>query len=315
MVKKVKCLVTGGAGFIGSHIVERLLADGHTVEVIDNLSLTNNFPFFCTSKNVNYNILNIKDYAKIARLFKGIDIVFHLASETSVTNSFEEPGKTCSTNIIGTCNVLQAAKEFHIKRVVFSSTSACYGVLPPPHTENSSVKGLSPYSISKITCEQFTNLFFQTWNLPIINLRYFNVYGERMPMTGQYAPVIGCFLKQKKAGKKITVVGDGSQIRDFVYVKDVVEANIKAAFTENIKCLGETFNVGTGTGYTILQIAKFFTNNDVTKIKFLPPRAGEVRSSISCNKKVKTLLKFQTQNNLFDWLNKQLCEVDYISKT
>lgn len=296
-----KALVTGGAGFIGSHIVDRLIELECDVVVVDNKSAECHDQFYWNKKAENHEE-DICDYESIKNLFKDVDVVFHLAAESRIQPTLENPILAAEVNCVGTCTVLQCAKENHVKRVVYSSTSASYGIKNEiPNSEVMPNDCLNPYSVSKVAGEEFCKMYTDLFGLETVVLRYFNVYGERQPLRGQYAPVIGLFLKQKSEGKPMTVVGDGYQRRDFTYVKDVVEANILASKLKNQKVSGETFNIGTGVNYNILDIAKHIGG----QYEHIPPRLGEARESLASNSKAKYLLRWEPKTNLKDWIDTQ----------
>lgn len=297
-----KVLVTGGCGFIGSNLVDRLVIEGHQVTVIDNLSADSNDKFyFNESPQVTYVHENILNADIVDAHTAGCDHVFHLAAESRIGPTLEDPAKACHVNFVGTCNVLQAALKHKVKSVVYSSTSACYGLATKlPQKENDKIDNLNPYSVSKYAGEDLCSMFHKLWGLNVVNLRYFNVYGERMPTRGLYAPVIGVFLKQKAQGETLTIVGDGLQSRDFVHVQDVVSANISAATSAS--CYGKSYNVGSGNSFTILEIAKFISK-DVTHIS---PRPGEARNTQADYSELANDANWSPKHELFDWISRQL---------
>ena len=263
-----RVLVTGGAGFIGSHLVDKLIKEGHRVVVIDNLS---------TGKKENLNpeadfhSLDICDFNKINPLFKDIDFVFHLAAIPRVPISIEDPVGTAKSNILGTVNVFKAAIDTKVKRVIFASSSAIYGeqkILP--FKENMEPNPVSPYALQKLTGEQFAVLFTKLYKIPIISLRYFNVYGPRIDFDSDYGLVIGKFLNQRARNKPLTIFGDGEQTRGFCYIDDVTDANIKTAQSEKIKG-GEVINISSEESHTINYLAKVIGG----EVKYLPPRPGD----------------------------------------
>ena len=249
-------LVTGGSGFIGSHIVDKLLKrENNNVIVIDNHSSDSNLEFY-KNKNAKYYKYDINNIKKIEKVFKKHDIkyVFHLAAESRIQPSIEEPYAAVQTNAVGTTNILYLSKKYNVKRVVYSSSSSIYGkrnLIPFKETMRSDC--LNPYSISKLAGEDMCKIFTKIYGLETISLRYFNVYGDREPIKGHYAPVIGLFLRQHDNNEKLTIVGDGKQRRDFTHVDDVVAANIKAMFTKNKMAIGKVINIGTGINYSILE--------------------------------------------------------------
>ena len=304
-MKQTVSLVTGGCGFIGSHLVDKLISNKHEVRVIDNESAVCNEIFY---KNIGakYYKISINDYAAIEPLFKDVDYVYHFASESRIGTSLENPSLACLTNLVGTSNVLQASVKHRVRKLVYSSTSACYGLRNKcPMKETMPQDNLNPYSLTKLAGEELVIMFYKLWGLPTVALRYFNVYGERMPTTGIYAPVLGIFLRQKKAGQALTVVGTGKQQRDFIHVDDIINANMLAAFTTNKKAFGQAFNIGSGRNINVLELAKII-EKDSKKIKFLPSRVGEAKNTLADITKAKKILNFSPKINLQDWLLGQL---------
>ena len=293
----MRVLVTGGAGFIGSHIVDRLVRDGHEVVVIDDES-ANNEVFYWNDRSTNYKA-DITNYNEIVGIFKDIDVVFHLAAESRLQPAILNPHRACSVNYMGTFNVLQCARENNVRRVIYSSTSSAYGLSNnPPLKESMPSDCLNPYSSTKVAAEDLCRMYTKLYGLPTITFRYFNVYGERMPSVGQYAPVMAIFLKQRKSGEPLTVVGDGKQLRDFVHVRDIVEANVMAMETDNEKCFGNLFNVGSGVNYSILNIAKMMSDN----IVFTDYRLGEATDNLSDISKIKVMLDWHPKIKLHEWI-------------
>mgnify|MGYP001175025927 CR=1 FL=1 len=302
----MKALVTGGAGFIGSNLVDRLLKDGHEVRVVDNESTDAHEQFYWndSAENFKWDISDSRDWIA-DNLTKDIDVVFHLAAEARIQPAMKNPKLTTKTNVLGTCNILQAARENGVKRVVYSSTSAAYGLTnEPPVTEDMSRDCLNAYSITKCAGEDLCKMFYDIHGLETIIFRYFNVYGERQPTRGQYAPVVGLFQRQLTEGVPMTIVGDGTQMRDFTYVGDVVEANIKAALTENKEAFGEIINIGTGVNYNMFDLVRMIGGEDADW-KHIPPRTGEVKISKANIEKAKNILDWTPQVSLEGWLNAQ----------
>lgn len=285
----MKSLVTGGAGFIGSNMVDRLVSEGHDVVCVDNMSAESNHEFHWNPLANNYKI-DICDREAVRRLFDGVDYVFHMAAESRIMNTINDPVKAVSTNSLGTSIVLQCAREAGCKRVVYSSTSSVYGRNQSPNNEKMNPDCLNPYSSSKYAGEMLCRNYWELFGLETVTLRYFNVYGNRQPEKGIYAPVTAIFSRQKRNGEPLTVVGDGMQRRDFVNVFDVVDANFKAA-TVDIpqEFLGTAFNVGTGTNHSILEIAKWMSSD----IKFIPDRPGEMRETLADNSKSREVLDWK----------------------
>ena len=298
--KYKKALVTGGNGFIGSHIVDALVNNEEfdEIRVIDNQSSDAHEQFyFNRSPKVMNWVFDIGDYDLIKDLFKDIDVVFHLAAESRIQPAIQNPTLATKTNVNGTCNVLQAAREAGCDRVIYSSTSSAYGLKnKPPLKETMPNDCLNPYSVTKVAGEELCKMYTELFGLKTITFRYFNVYGDRQCTKGQYAPVIGLFLKQKTAGKAMTVVGDGLQTRDYTNVQDVVAANISAMSVK--EGFGEIYNVGTGKEHTILDIVKMIGG----KHKFIPERIGESRFTRADISKTKKVLNWKPTIKLKEYL-------------
>ena len=296
----MKCLVTGGAGFIGSNLVDQLLADGHEVTVIDNEFSSAHDQFYWNQNAQNYK-LDICDYEQTRPLYDGVDFVFHLAAEARIQPAIENPIQAVYINSVGTCTVLQCAREAGVKKVMYSSTSSAYGRNDPANVETQPDDCLNPYSVSKVNGEKLCKMYTELYGLRTVIFRYFNVYGERQPLRGQYAPVIGIFLRQRAAGEPLTIVGDGNQRRDFTHVSDVVSANITAAMTYvDDQFYGQVYNVGTGTNYSVNQIARMISDNKVN----IAPRPGETRYILANNQKLRKTFGWEPKVNLEEWIAK-----------
>ena len=299
----MKSIVTGGAGFIGSHIVDRLIQEGHEVLVIDDRSSLSHDEFYENDKAC-YLDYRVQDFYEIEPFFKDIDYVFHLAAEVSIQSCIKSPIYAVSSNIQGTTSVLQAAQKHNIKRVVFSSSSSVYGSADEiPTKEESPIDCLNIYSLSKWYGEQLCLHFYKTYNLESSILRYFNVYGERQPTEGSYAPVIGTFQKQLEEDTTFTIVDDGQQTRDFVHVSDVVEANLKAAFLDNNQVVCNPINIGYGEDYAIIDVMKMVCGQPNPIYVHVPARQGEARNTKADISKAKDLLDWEPKVNLKEWLN------------
>jgi len=296
-----KSLVTGGAGFIGSNLVDTLLELGHEVVCVDNESAESNEEFYWNPKAYNVKA-DIVDYTAMKNCMTGIDYVFHLAAESRIQPAILNPIEAVTKNCVGTCTILQAAREVGVKKVIYSSTSSGYGFNEPPNNEEQPDDCLNPYSVSKVAGEKLCKMYTNLFGLKTISFRYFNVYGERQPLKGQYAPVIGIFLRQRAADESLTIVGDGEQRRDFTHVSDVVQANILAA-TKDIdeEFYGTLFNVGNGQNYSINEIADKISDNQVN----IPPRIGEARTTLANNNKLKSVLGWEPKVNLMEWIESQ----------
>ena len=293
-------LVTGGAGFIGSHIVEQLISLGHEVVVVDN-EYSDNENFYWRKDTYNVKI-DITDKA-LKNAFTNVDYVFHLAAEARIGPSIENPVNAVNINTLGTCNVLQCAREAGVKKVMYSSTSSGYGLNTSPNIETQSDDCLNPYSVSKVAGEKICKMYTDLYKLKTVIFRYFNVFGERAPKKGQYAPVIGIFLRQLAAGEKLTIVGDGEQRRDFVYVKDVANANIMATLSNaDDDAYGQVYNVGSGKNYSVNDIASFISNDTIN----IPPRVGEARNSLANIDKIYKTFAWKPQTDVESWIREQL---------
>ena len=296
-----RSLVTGGAGFIGSHIIEKLISIGHDVICVDN-EYSDNENFYW-----NPNATNIKgditDYKFMKNVFTNVDYVFHCAAEARIGPAIENPVNATNINVVRTCTVLQCARESGVKKVIYSSTSSGYGNNPHPNVETQPDDCLNPYSVSKVAGEKLCKLYTDLYGLPTIAFRYFNVYGERAPRKGQYAPVIGIFLRQKNSGESLTIVGDGEQRRDFVHVSDVANANIMVAISDvEEEAYGQVYNIGSGKNYSINEIANWISD----KQENLPERIGEVRESLSNIDKIKSTFGWKPTVNLKDWISENV---------
>lgn len=296
----MKSLVTGGAGFIGSHIVEKLLRLGHEVIVIDNEFSQAHDQFYWNPKAKNYKY-DIRDYESTRPLYQGVNYVFHTAAEARIQPAIENPIEAVNINTVGTCTVLQCAREANVDKVIYSSTSSAYGKNGVPCLENMVEDCLNPYSVSKVAGEKLCKMYTELYGLRTIIFRYFNVYGERQPLRGQYAPVVGIFLRQKSNNEPLTIIGDGEQRRDFTYVKDVADANILCATTNVARAAyGQVYNVGSGKNYSINEVAAMISDNTV----YVEERPGESRETLASISKIEKTFGWQPKKNLKDWISK-----------
>ncbi|HVT73245.1 MAG TPA: NAD-dependent epimerase/dehydratase family protein [Lacunisphaera sp.] len=258
-------LVTGGAGFIGSHLVERLLQLGHRVRVLDNLSQGRRE---WVPPDAEFLEGSITDLELCRRACAGAAGVFHLAAMSKVAPSIDRFEYCTEQNIIGTQNILVAARDARVRKLVYSGSSTYYGNAAPPQSETALPNCLNPYAVSKYVGEQFCEVFTKLYGLPTVTLRYFNVYGPRQPATGAYALVLGIFLDRWRRGEELVIHGDGSQRRDFIHVSDVVEANL-AAYRGAVQ--GVALNVGSGTNLSVKELANLISPRQV----HVPRRAGD----------------------------------------
>lgn len=283
-----KIIVTGGAGFIGSHLTDRLVEEGHEVSVVDNLSTGKNE--FINSKAVFFKE-DIRDFEKIKEVFNQVkpDFVFHEAAIPRMPLSVEDPAGTSEVNIQGTVNVFKSSVDAGVKRVIYASSSSAYGDQDTlPLKESMIPNPMSPYGLQKLVGEHFARLFGDLYRLPIVSLRYFNVYGPRVDFDSDYGLVIGKFLRLYKEDKPLTIFGDGKQTRAFNYVDDVVEANLKAMASEIIKG-GEVINIGGERPVSVLEIADAIGGEK----EFLSPRPGDPKHTDADISKAKKLLGWE----------------------
>jgi UDP-glucose 4-epimerase len=298
----MKSLVTGGAGFIGSHIVDKLISLGHEIIVIDNETsqVHNNFYY---NDNAKYYKLDIADYENTKNLYVNVDYVFHCAAESRIQPSINNPLLAVRTNTLGTATVLQCAREAGVKKVMYSSTSSAYGrVNEPPLEETMPDDCLNPYSVSKVAGEKLCKMYTDLFGLKTIIFRYFNVYGPREPLKGPYAPVVGLFLRQHKAQEPLTIVPPGTQRRDFTHVNDVVSANILAMEKDDHNYYGTVFNVGTGTNHSVFELAHMISYNTI----YTDPRLGEAKETLANNNKLKETFGWQPTIKIEDYVKEHI---------
>lgn len=280
-MKDKRVVITGGAGFIGSNLACELATD-NTVIIVDDLSTgrAENIAALTDEENVTLIQSGILDLQLLKEAFDGIDFVFHEAAIPSVSRSIENPLSTNGVNITGTLNVLLAARDNHVKKVIFASSSSVYGDTPAlPKVEDMPPNPQSPYALTKLVGEHYCQIFQQIYHLPTVCLRYFNVYGPRQSPNSQYAAVIPKFIDLVQQGKPPIIYGDGRQTRDFTFVRDVIQANIIAAESNATG----VFNVGTGSNITINELAEAIIrtmDKDLTPV-YQEPRAGDVRDSLA----------------------------------
>jgi UDP-glucose 4-epimerase len=294
----MKALVTGGAGFIGSHIVDALINRGDEVVCIDDQSAPQNETFYWNQNALNV-IGDIRD-DNLRNHYNNVDVVFHLAARSRIQPTVNRPTECFSVNILGTQEVLEASRISGVKRVVYSASSSYYGhASKPPFLEYAPKGCATPYSLSKWQGEEVCDLYTKLYRLSTVSLRYFNVYGPREPKVGEYAPVMGLFKRQKESGQPMTIVGDGNQRRDFTHVSDVVEANLLAA--EKINVTGP-INIGTGRNYSINDLADMIGGERV----HISERTGETRETLANNMRAREELHWKPRISLCDYLNENV---------
>lgn len=296
-------LVTGGAGFIGSHLVRGLLARGDAVRVLDN---------FSTGKIENLSQLDgsleiieadLRDASKVAQAVKGVDYVFHQAAFVSVPQSMQEPQTCFAVNVTGTLNLLETAYEGDVKQVVLASSAAVYGESQElPLKENTALGVLSPYAASKQVNEVYAGLYTRGFGLPVVALRYFNVYGPRQSPESDYAAAIPIFIRRLLDRRAPTIFGDGGQRRDFIFVADVVRANMLAA--NNPQAAGGVYNICTGEEISILDLVDTLSHiiPDAPAPEFGPPRPGDIYRSLGDPSRAEKVLKFKPEVSLLEGL-------------
>lgn len=304
MIRNRKIAITGGAGFIGSHLAERLSKDNDVI-VIDDLSTGNLHSIEDFEDRIEFDKTSVLDRKGVLKLFKDVDLVFHLAALISVIESVEDPIRYAEVNILGSLNVLCAARDRGVQRVVYASSCALYGdTTELPISEDHPIQILSPYGLSKATAESYFDLSHELYGLETVVLRYFNVYGPRQNPDSPYAPVIPKFIRQLLEGKEITVYGDGNQTRDFTFVEDVVSGTILAA--ERKKASGETFNIASGKGTSVGELVECLERVMKTgaKVHHDAPRAGEIKHSYANVSKARRILGYEPMVSLEEGLRK-----------
>jgi len=302
----MKCLVTGGAGFIGSHLVDQLLDAGHDVCVVDNLSSgrLKNLELALQHPNCAFVQADIVDRNAIEPLFENIDWVFHLAGVADIVPSIENPELYFNVNVSGTMNVLQCAKNANIKKLIYAASSSSYGipdVYPTPET--SPINAQYPYALTKYMGEELVMHWSKVFGLSAISLRLFNVYGTRSRTSGAYGAVFGVFLAQKIKGQPLTVVGDGSQSRDFTYVTDVASAFIAAAAANTS---GEVFNVGSGNHYSVNSLVELLDS----EVVYIPKRPGEPDCTFADVSKIQSSFGWTAKVDLQAGVSNMLAHLD-----
>ena len=294
----MKTIVTGGAGFIGSHLCEKLLKEGHSITVIDNFSVGRNSNLKKITKKIKIYNKDIRNYNSIKKIFRKADNVFHLAALADIVPSIEKPDEYYSTNVTGTFNILKLSVENNIKRFIYSASSSCYGIPKTyPTDETAKLDPQYPYALTKKLGEDLVLHFSKVYNLNATSLRFFNVYGPRSRTSGAYGAVFGVFLAQKLFNKPFTVVGDGKQKRDFTYVSDVVEAIHETSKSKKLS--NQVFNVGSGNTISINKITKLLGGKKIN----IPKRPGEPNITFADIKKIKKKIKWKPKISIKKGIN------------
>ena len=302
-----KVLVTGGAGFIGSHLVERLVEGGHSITVLDNFSTGRhqNLAHLGSHPNLELHEVDIADYEAIRPLFTGVEWVFHLAALADIIPSIQRPLDYHRANVDGTVAVLEASRAAGVKRFVYAASSSCYGIPDTyPTPETAPIRPQYPYALTKVMGEQIVLHWASVYSLSCISLRLFNVYGPRSRTSGTYGAVFGVFLAQKLAGQSLTVVGDGTQTRDFTFVTDVVNAFVKAA-ESNIT--GEIFNVGSGGTYSVNHLVELLGS----AVIHITKRPGEPDCTLADIAKIQGFLGWEPRTSFEEGVRVMLEHIDY----
>ena len=301
----MRVIITGGAGFIGSHLSETLLKLGHEIIVIDNFSTGRKENLVTFSKHIKIIESDISIKGSWENEFKNIDWVFHLAALADIVPSIQKPEAYFNSNVTGTLNVIQASLKYNIQRFIYSASSSCYG-LPNnyPTKETSPISCQYPYALTKRLGEEMVLHWSNLYNLPALSLRFFNVYGTRSRTSGTYGAVFGVFLAQKLAKKPLTIVGDGKQTRDFTYVSDIVTAMIAAVKSEY---KDEIYNVGSGKTVSINKLVSLLSD----KYEFIPKRPGEPDCTFADITKIKKHLKWSPKISIEEGVEIILKNIDY----
>ena len=305
---KERILVTGGAGFIGSHLVDALVEQDYIVTVLDNLLTGNkeNLESLISQGRISFVEGDIRN-SKVLNEACKVDYIFHEAALPSVQRSIENPQTTLEINITGTLNMLNAARDNKVKKVIFASSSSIYGNRPgESKIETMKVQPLSPYAISKLACEEACKFYSHTYRLPTICLRYFNVFGPRQNPNSEYSAVIPKFINIMLKDNKPVIYGDGKQSRDFTFVNNVVNANLLALQSDLSE--GETINIACGKSYSLMQMVEIINKTLDKNLApfFLEPRAGEVKDSLANIDKAKKLLGYEPQVDFEEGLKKTI---------
>lgn len=316
-VRKQKVLVTGGAGFIGSHLIDRLLADENQVICLDNFSTGRQVNLAEARQHPNFCLVegDIRNYEDCLTAVKGASYVFHHAALGSVPRSINNPIATNEVNVSGFVNVITAAKEAKVKRFIYAASSSTYGNHPGlPKIENLIGQPLSPYAVSKYVNELYAQVFGQVYGMETIGLRYFNVFGERQDPEGAYAAVIPRFIKALINMESPVIYGDGNHSRDFTYIENAVQANLLAASTENPAALNQIFNIAYGEAttlnqlaYTIIQLlSDYIPGLNNIQVQYGPERAGDIKHSLANIEKAQNFLGYAPAYNVKRGLNKSI---------
>jgi len=306
MNAKPIAVVTGGAGFIGSHMVDLLLARGYQVRVIDNLvgGREDNIAQHRGNRDFTFAPSDIRDYQPGHALFAGASCVFHFAGIGDIVPSIERPMEYMSANVQGTVHMLECAREAGVKKFVYAASSSCYGLAATPTREDHPLAPQYPYALSKYQGEQAVFHWHNVYKLPVNSIRIFNAYGTRSRTSGAYGAVFGVFLKQKLAQKPFTVVGDGTQTRDFLYVTDVADAFLRAAETDKT---GEVWNLGAGNPQSVNRLVELLGG----AVVHLPKRPGEPDCTFADISKIARDLRWRQQVSFEEGVSRIVADIEY----
>lgn len=324
MSKKRIALVTGGAGFIGSHMVDLLVDRGFAVRVLDNLTggRESNLAHHKGKSDVVLDTRDLRELSPTDSLFSDVEYVFHFAGKGDIVPSIEMPVDYMSVNVMGTVHALEAARHAKVKKFIYAASSSCYGLAKTPTKEDHPIKPEYPYALSKYLGEDTVLHWGRVYKLPVNSIRMFNIYGPRVKTTGVYGAVFGVFFKQKLDGKPFTVVGDGSQSRDFIFVTDVAKAFLALAES---KYSGEIYNVGAGNPQSINYLVKLISGQDKANITYVPKRPGEPDCTFADITKITSHLNWKPEisfeagvakmmERIQDWQDAPLWDADSIKK-
>jgi UDP-glucose 4-epimerase len=303
-------LVTGGAGFIGSHIAAALIENGARVRIIDNLSTGYEKNIEAIGSNVDFVKADVGDEQALKTVLSDVELIFHEAAIPSVPRSVDYPTETHQASVDATFKLLLAARDHNVRRVVYAASSSAYGDQPDlPKQEDMRPAPLSPYAVAKLVGEYYCQVFTRVYGLETVSLRYFNVFGPRQDPTSQYSGVISRFMSALMTGEQPVIYGDGEQSRDFTYISNVIDANLRAA--ESTSAIGEVINIANGHRTTLnelLEAIKHVTGKSDVTARYEPPRAGDVRDSLADLTQARTLLGYEPRVSLeeglkltFDW--------------
>ncbi|MBN1971019.1 MAG: NAD-dependent epimerase/dehydratase family protein [Candidatus Delongbacteria bacterium] len=309
-----KFLITGGSGFIGSNIVSKLLEDGYFVRILDNFSTGKRENIIGFQNYSNFEVIegDLRSFHTVRKAVSGMDYILHLGALPSVQRSIDDPITTNDVNVLGTLNILEAAKEFNIKKLVYSSSSSVYGDIEIlPKNEDLPVSPLSPYAISKYTAERYCKIFYDLYGLETVCLRYFNVFGPNQDPSSQYSAVIPKFIRLMLNDMEPVIYGDGKQSRDFTYVENNVNANILSVFSSNIS--GNVYNIACGTRFNLNDLVRMVNKilNKNIEPKYMARKAGDVLHSLASIEKAKKDFDYKVSVDFEEGLSKM---VDFMRK-